>query len=153
MRKMAGCQAQEFPSLFLTMLSTQAVLPCCILLWPFAAGKKHLLKNSIFPHYCILIKMELTGQQFIHAQTRAKSYKLAFRNPQINCYCLGGLPWRAEVGEFHLGEVEELKRYGIQQSSCLHCITLINRIKNIHSRNGIFCVFNYFKMRLNSDEA
>lgn len=104
MRKMAGCHAQEFPSLFLTMLSTQAGLSCCILLWSFAAGKKHLLKNSISPHYCTLIKMELTGQQFVYAQTRAESHKLAFRNPRINCYSPGGLPWQAEVREFHLGE-------------------------------------------------
>lgn len=48
--------------------------------------------------------MELTGQQFIHAQTRAESHKVAFRNPRINCYSLGALPWQAEVRGFHLGE-------------------------------------------------
>lgn len=98
------------------------------------------------PHYCILIKMELTGQQFICAQTRAESRKLAFRNPRINCYSLGALPRRAEVRSFiwEKGKVEELQRYGIQQSSRLHCIELINRLKYIHSSNGIFCVCNYF---------
>lgn len=98
-RRMAGCHAQEFPSLFLTMLSF--LLHSLVV---FAAGKKHQLRNSISPHYCIPIKMEVTGQQFIHAQTRAESHQVAFRNPRINCYSLGALPWWAEVREFQLRE-------------------------------------------------
>lgn len=32
-------------------------------------------------------------------------------------------------------------------------MTLISRIRHIHSRDGKFWVFNYFKIHLNFDEA
>lgn len=106
----------NFPPYFSLCCQHRLVFPAAFSCGLCSKQKKHQLKNSVFPHCCILIKMELTGQQFIHAQTRAESHKLAFRNPRINWYSLGTLPQRAEAKEFHLGEGESWRVAEVQRN-------------------------------------
>lgn len=156
---MAGCHAQKFSSLFfyyvINIGNTSCSFPAAFSYGVIQQAKGIYSRIHFFPHYCSLIKMELTGQQLIHAQVRSQSHTLTgFQKPTDQLLLFGGLPcWGLFVS---FGRWEELQSYGKKSHSSLPVSTtiiVINRIKNIHTRDGKFWVFNYFKIHLNFDEA
>lgn len=152
---MAGCIPQKFPSLFFPSVVNTGSTSCSFLLHSLmvlcSKQKASTQEFNFSPHYRILIKMELTGQQLIDAQVRSQSYTLTGFQKQIPPYCHGGL-----LGIFFfasLGRGEELQKQSHSSRLVYIAITPITRTVNTHSRDGRFWVFNYFKTHLNFDEA
>lgn len=111
-KKMAGCIPQKFPSLFFPSVVNTGSTSCSFLLHSLmvlcSKQKASTQEFNFSPHYRILIKMELTGQQLIDAQVRSQSYTLTGFQKQIPPYCHGGL-----LGIFFfasLGRGEELQK-------------------------------------------
>lgn len=119
---MAGCIPQKFPSLFFPSVVNTGSTSCSFLLHSLmvlcSKQKASTQEFNFSPHYRILIKMELTGQQLIDAQVRSQSYTLTGFQKQIPPYCHGGL-----LGIFFFCFVRERGRVTeiiTQQSPCLH---------------------------------
>lgn len=149
---MAGCHAQKFPSLIFNTLSTQvtqAVLSCCTGLVQQAKGiysRIHFFSPLLHTHkngtdrtavYSCTIQIPITHTDWLSETHRSIA-----------------IVWGGVVGQwvFHLGEGKSCR--GTETITPVSTtILLINKTKNISSRDGKFWGFSYFKVHLNFDEA